>query len=102
MSENSWWDDLSDSAKTFDKVVWPEVEKVLHGRLEHVEAATDDRFKECLDQYSGIDAWHILDSTGVIRGIPSCVQARPVGYYGAFPYNTFTVRRSRNSGSSTK
>ena len=38
----------------------------------------------------------------MIRGIASRIQARPRGDSGAFPYNTFTVRKSRDSGTRTE
>ena len=93
MSENNWQNDLSNSAKTFDRVVWPEVEKVLHDNVEHVKAVTQNRFKQCLNKYSGIDAWHILENESVIRGIASHIRERHRVDTKLSPCNSFTKDR---------
>lgn len=83
--------DLSDSAYDFLRVVWPEIEQLCAGgRLEPVESTTSRRrIDHDLDVLAGIDAWHMLDSQGVMRGIASRVQ------WGPKNWRTFTIRESR-------
>lgn len=70
----------------------------MPGRLVHVEAITRSDFARDLDAGAGIDAWHVVDNVG-IRGIASRVQECPSNRR---PYNTFTIRRSRDSGTKTE
>lgn len=91
----SWETDLSWSAVVFQELVWPALSQQIHGRVVHVEAISHSDFARDLDQQAGIDAWHILPGVGV-RGIASRVQVCDR------PYNTFTVRKSRDSGAKTE
>ena len=93
-----WRDDLSWSAKVFVGLVWPILEVQIGGRLIIVETSTKIDMATALDVKAGIDAWHVLDGYGV-RGIASRVQICPPIYK---PYNTFTVRKSRDSGTETE
>jgi hypothetical protein len=90
--------DLSDSAYDFLRVVWPKIEPFCAGgRLEPIESTTSRRrIDHDLDILAGIDAWHMLDSKGVMRGIASRVQ------WGPKNWRTFTIRESRPNGSATE
>jgi len=90
--------DLSASAYDFLRVVWPKVEPMLAGgRLEPVESTTSRRrIDRDIDILAGIDAWHMLDSQGVMRGIASRVQ------WGPKNWRTFTIRKSRPTGATTE
>lgn len=66
-----------------------------------VESVTDSYFAKLLDQESGIDAWQV--HVCGIRGLSSRVQAEPPLCRPAeYPYNTFTIRMSRDSGVETE
>jgi len=95
---NNWKDDLKWSSKAFQNLVWPHLKNFLNGRLIFVEQITKSDFARDLDSISGIDAWHIIDDTG-IRGIASRVQVCPPPQK---PFNTFTIRKSRDSGVETE
>jgi len=99
---DDWEMDLSWSAEVFSELVWPILEAELPGRMIHVEAIARDayarKFMKDLDTLAGIDAWHIVDNVG-IRGIASRVQECPYPYR---PYNTFTIRKNRDSGTKTE
>ncbi len=93
-----WKKDLNWSAKVFSEMTWPVLNKVIPGKLVHVELVSDHGFAKELDCLAGIDAWHIVENSGV-RGIASRVQ-RTAHYYT--PFNTFTIRKSRDSGTKTE
>ena len=87
--------DLEASSAAFLRVVWPAIQgKFGGGAVVPVESVADKGMATLLDQYSGIDAWHLSDGKQ-IRGISSRVQ------WGT-PWNTFTVRLSRDSGAKTE
>lgn len=95
----SWTSDLSRSAEAFRSVVWPEVAGYCGGGgLVPVEEVTATGFSRELDVSAGIDAWEIQPGSG-IRGIASRVQWIPDG---GRPWNTFTIRKSRDSGAATE
>lgn len=87
--------DLTRSAALFKDVVWPVIKCRFGGELVPVESVTDSDMASMIDRRSGIDAWHLSDSDR-IRGIASRVQ------FGRKAWNTFTVRRSRDTGSQTE
>lgn len=91
--------DLGDSAHDFLRVVWPSIRSsVGGGELRPVESVTSQGFQADLDQLAGIDAWQIIDKSG-IRGISSRIQwIKP----GAKVWNTFTIRKTRRSGARTE
>jgi len=98
MSE--WMNDLSWSVKAFQDIIWPRLNSQLPGTLVHVEAATRPEMKHLVqqfDQLAGIDAWVIEQQTG-IRGLASRIQVCPSGK----PFDTFTIRLSRDSGAKTE
>lgn len=88
--------DLSDSASDFANTVWPSIKHLFgHGRLLPVESAALEGLARDFDVLAGIDAWHALDSKGVMRGIASRVQ------WGD-NWRTFTIRRERPNGANTE
>jgi hypothetical protein len=87
--------DLSESAKDFLEIVYPKIKDLLGGgKLVPVQMVTSSEMAVLLDRCSCIDAWYVEDDRG-IRGIASRVQ------YDV-DYQTFTVRRSRASGTRTE
>ncbi len=91
--------DLASSAHDFERVVWPAVGRLFFGEGELIPVETDNGLlARRWDALAGVDAWQVRDGTGM-RGIASRVQwIRP----GGSPYNTFTVRKSRDSGALTE
>lgn len=97
--------DLSDSAKAFIDLVWPIIKPHFNNcEIRPVETVTTIPFYKELDQYSGIDAW-VLNRKKGMRGLASRVQwpnenwsKKRVSDFLTFPWNTFTIRRSRASG----
>lgn len=88
--------DLTSSADTFLRVVWPAIaEEIGGGKIIPIESIADRGMATILDQRSGIDAWH-LGNGSRIRGIASRVQ------WGNKPWNTFTVRYARDSRATTE
>lgn len=98
-----WKRDLGRSSRDFVEHVWPTVkakgwfesdtilpvESITSGGNEEAEYIA-----EKLDQLGGIDVWHLIGGESM-RGIGSRVQ------YGR-SWNTFTVRKSRESGAKTE
>ena len=94
---SSYAKDLGDSAHDFTYIVWPKLKALgwLTGIMLPVEAVTDDTMKEYLDRLAGIDLWVINDDKG-ITGLASRIQ------WGARAWNSFTVRRTRATGTATE
>lgn len=87
---------INESMTTFRDVVWPKIEHILGGgRLVAVEGATTDALRLDLDRLAGIDAWHMIDHVGTMRGIASRVQWDT-------NYRSFTVRAGLPSGNRTE
>ena len=94
--------DLSWSSRAFKDMVWPEVDRLNwcgRGRLVTVEGSTTEGLAKEFDTLAGIDAWHLLDNRGFMRGIASRVQEI---LPGRDPYATFTVRYRRYGGAATE
>jgi hypothetical protein len=89
-------DNIYKTQQAFLNGVWPAVAETLGGgKIIPVEATGDRDF---LDQYAGIDHWHILNGKHkVIRGIASRCQWR---YKHVF--KTFTVRIGRRAVEQTE
>lgn len=88
--------DLNSSSADFLRVVWPAIKVMVGGgEIIAVESVADKGMATMLDQRSGIDAWH-LSQDGRVRGVASRVQ------WTDKPWNTFTVRYSRDSGAKTE
>ena len=89
-------DDIRNTQQAFLNGVWPAVADTLGGgKIIPVEATGD---REFLDQYAGIDHWHVLDGGHkVIRGIASRCQWR-----FKHVFKTFTVRIGRRAVEQTE
>ena len=61
------------------------------GRVAYCTGAPRD-----FDTRAGIDAWHIIEDDGMMRGMRFRVQE------GETDWRTFTVRKSRTSGAKTE
>ncbi len=97
-----WKDDLEWSARVFTQQIWPIMRLVYHdSELIHIETIKDSELAKKFDQLSGIDAWQIHNDTN-IRGIASRVQKPPKWSSNGYPYNTFTIRKSRDTGTKTE
>lgn len=87
--------DLGRSARLFKNVVYPEIGHWFgDGHVRMVEAETTSELGELLDQLSGIDAWHVETDAGM-QSLASRVQSD-------FGYETFTIRKERDSGARTE
>jgi hypothetical protein len=87
--------DMKWSAKLFCEQVWPLIQQHLDGgELLKMEGRPDIQLANQLDMKAGIDGWHIHGEG--MRGIASRVQETDD------PWNTFTVRMSRDSGAITE
>src|SRR2546430_16705931 len=88
--------DLNESAADFVHVVWPKVAPLCGGGVLYpIEMAHGLGWIATLDACSGIDAFQMLPSGNVLRGIASRIQ------YGR-SYPTFTLRYKRSSGAATE
>ena len=88
--------DLHESAADFVHVVWPAVAPLCGGGVLYpVEMTHGLGWIATLDTCSGIDAFQMLPSGNVLRGIASRIQ-----YGRAYP--TFTLRYKRSSGAATE
>lgn len=89
--------DLSDSAYTFREIVWPAIQDMVGGgRIIPIESEVTEDLKTILDMDAGIDALQVIKPEGLIRGIGSRIQ------WGDKAWNTFTIRKSRDSGAKTE
>jgi hypothetical protein len=90
-----WQEDLSKSNAFFMAKVWPEISSLCGGgEIKPVEMM-DDSISKDLDMHCGIDLWQTVEGSGC-RGIASRVQ------FGDKNWRTFTIRKSRDSGSVTE
>jgi len=93
----NWEKDLSKSSADFKELVWPEIKDTWFdgAKIIPVEAVTNDKMKDRLDQYAGIDMWELNENSGM-RGIASRVQ------WTDRPWNSFTIRKERATGTMTE
>jgi len=92
----AWYEDMTWSARLFTTQVWPEIANIIGGgQVISVESQTDEMRKR-LDISSGIDYWQLLPIG--MRGIASRIQVAGE----ESPFNTFTVRLGRDTGSDTE
>jgi hypothetical protein len=103
-----WEEDFEWSARAFKQMIWPEIKEHLGGgELMSVEQIQDSPFARLFDILAGFDAVQTTPD-GRVRGISSRIQRRPDHavirsedkYW--HPYNTFTLRKSRESGAETE
>ena len=93
-----WSKDLAWSKWSFQNLIWPELNNYLAGKLDPIEGSDQTRDLD-IDRQSGVDYWWVEEGAGR-TAISSRVQAND-GRKG-FPYNTFTIRRSRLTGTKTE
>lgn len=93
MSE-AWEHDLEESREAFVDLVTPVIEEWTGGELVNIESVTETSVANKLDSVAGVDAWDFDMGSGV-RGVASRVQFD-------YPYDTFTIRKSRGSGAETE
>ena len=94
-------DRMSASSRDFATLVWPLIRtKLGGGTIDVVESVTASGTAKKLDVLAGIDVWQYLD--GGMRGIASRVQWCGDRPHREWPFRTFTVRKSRPSGSPTE
>lgn len=92
---NNWTVDLSDSVEALDSIKDTVLPKLISGKIHTVEC-TDNEILMLLDQKSGVD--YIRENETGLQGIAARVQ-----WVGNLqPYNTFTIRKERKSGSQTE
>lgn len=92
----NWKDDLKKSHSAFMKIILPEIREYIEGgRIISIEIIQDSYLANDLDRECGIDAWQKIEGKGC-RGIASRVQ------FGEIDYKTFTIRKSRDSGTMTE
>lgn len=90
--------DMSWSAKVFNEQVWPIIQPFVgRGDLLQMEGRPDTELAKELDMRAGIDGWHVHQNG--MRGIASRVQ---VARKPKNPFNSFTIRLTRNSGAATE
>lgn len=88
--------DMKWSSRLFIDQVWPLLhEHIGKGDLLQMEGRPDIELAQLLDMRAGIDGWQ-LTKEGGLRGIAARVQK------GEKAWNTFTIRKSRKSGSETE
>ncbi len=88
--------DMTRSQSSFVDLVWPCIgPRIGGGRVISMENSQDNELRTLFDVGSGIDAWQV-STEGGMYGIASRVQP-----YGR-DWSTFTVRRTRASGSKTE
>jgi hypothetical protein len=89
--------DMSLSVRAFQWWVLPVIlEWVGRGKFIKMEGIKDSQFATLLDTMAGIDGW-LIDKFGM-RGVASRIQVCENGK----PYNTFTVREERDTGTTTE
>lgn len=91
--------DLKWSARLFRSQVWPILEQSFaptQSRLIQMEDCDDSELVKTFDVLAGIDAWHVCHIG--MRGIASRIQECNTGR----TYDTFTIRKSRDSGAETE
>lgn len=99
--------DLTQSADAFLRIVWPTLlsyNAVQDGEIISLEQSVKSELAKILDVYAGFDALQLSHKDG-LRGIASRIQTldRTEDWLKSkFPYNTFTIRASRESGATTE
>ena len=87
--------DMQWSTRLFNEQVWPLISPILGGgSLLQMEGRPDVELARILDMNAGIDGWHVHNIG--MRGIASRIQITKD------PFDTFTIRMSRDSGASTE
>lgn len=88
---------LGDSAFDMQRLVWPAISSWCGGgEYCPVETKADISLAQDLDILAGIDGFQKRPERGVMRGIASRIQ------WGEKDWGTFTIRKSRSSGTDTE
>lgn len=90
---NNWVKDLSDSMVAIDKIKDTILPKVISGKIHSIENSNNE-ILIMMDRFSGID--YIRQNEHGLQGIAARVQ------WVKKPYNTFTIRSERKTGSKTE
>jgi hypothetical protein len=86
---------ITDSSQDFADHVWPHIAHMMGGgTFVPVETVMQSQVAEDLDMIAGIDLLHYPESGG-IRGVASRVQYCDPAWTGKYPWDTFTIRRTR-------
>jgi len=89
--------DMNDAAYDFQRVVWPVIaDNIGGGQFYSTEQYRSDPIAQLLDMYAGIDGIQLSANQIAIRGLAIRLQ------WCHKPYNTFTVRHTRTSGTRTE
>ena len=77
----------------------PIIAKLLNGGEIKAVEGNDDEICKMLDLTCGTDYFQVYNKSGLVWGIGSRFQAIKTGFK---PYNSFTIRKSRESGAVTE
>lgn len=89
--------DMNWTCGLFTQSVWPNVRLLCGGGDIITMEINVDRLADNFDKYAGVDLWQITQNG--MRGLASRIQRVKDG---AKPYNSFTIREKRFSGSKTE
>jgi len=92
---DDWKTQLKKSSVVFNEHFKDAITKTFKGDFEVVEGVTKYKMAETLDQLAGIDLWYFNTTRGV-RGVANRIQ------FGDKNWQTFTIRKSRESGAKTE
>ena len=89
---------MSDTESDFARCVRPMLANMFNGELVPVEGDGNDALK-MLDMHCGIDYLLKMEPSNIVYGVASRIQEIDAN---TKPWNTFTVRKTRQSGASTE
>jgi hypothetical protein len=93
---------IKQSSVDFANHVWPHVNPLMGGgTFLPVEGSVSSQLADDLDRIAGIDILHYPEAGGM-RGIASRVQYNRPEWRDRYPWDTFTVRKSRRSNMATE
>ena len=93
---------ICQSAQDFADHVWPHIgPNIGGGTFVSLEAEVSNRLADDLDMICGIDMLH-YPASGGIRGIASRVQYLDPAWASSYPWDTFTIRRTRPNSHATE
>jgi len=95
---SNWISDKAWSAWVFQNLVWPQLCNFIGGGEPIYIETLNTKLAQILDIVAGFDYWQLDDRRG-IRGIAHRAQVCPFDYQ---PFNTFTIRQRRNTGTRTE
>lgn len=98
MTKRTYTLDQARTSRAFAEIAWPAIAARLGGGELLVVEDDPHPIMRALDIQAGIDAIQVLPS-GQLRGLATRVQVIPEG---SKPYDTFSVRLERDSGTETE